>query len=41
MRIGLDSELRYEVRDTGARPLVFEPDIDWSTFTEPNIINAY
>ena len=36
--ISIDSELRYT-----APPdvLVFEPRVDWSTFTEPNIIHHY
>lgn len=38
MRIRVDSELRYEC--DGA-PMLFEPRVDWSTFTEPNIINRY
>ena len=39
----LDSDLRYQVRDAdeGAEPLVFQPLIDWTTFTEPNIIDAF
>jgi len=41
MRIELDSELKYRVVDDGADPLVFSPHINWATFTEPNIIDAY
>ena len=41
MHITLDSELRYSVNEEGAEPLVFEPHINWETFTEPNIIHAY
>jgi hypothetical protein len=41
MHITLDSELRYSVNEKGAEPLVFEPHINWETFTEPNIIHAY
>jgi hypothetical protein len=37
----LDSELRYQVASEGAEPLLFEPSIDWATFTAPNIIHAY
>jgi hypothetical protein len=36
----VDSELRYSVEED-AEPLVFEPHINWETFTEPNIIHAY
>jgi hypothetical protein len=41
MQIELDSELQYRVKDEGAEPLVFEPLIDWQTFAEPNIIDAF
>jgi hypothetical protein len=41
MQIEVDSELRYRVKDEEAEPLVFQPLIDWQTFTEPNIIDAY
>ena len=41
MRITVDSDMRYEVHNPGADPLVFMPDVDWQTFTEPNIIHAY
>jgi hypothetical protein len=41
IRLEVDSELSFRVLEGGPRPLVFEPDIDWSTFSEPNIINAY
>ncbi|MFQ5595473.1 MAG: hypothetical protein ACE5HA_15100 [Anaerolineae bacterium] len=41
MRIAVDSGMRVSVHDEVARPLVFLPDIDWKTFSEPNIIDAY
>lgn len=41
MRIEVDSELRCRVEDAGAEPLVFQPQINWATFSEPNIIAAY
>jgi hypothetical protein len=41
MHITVDSDMRYEAHDAGADPLVFMPDVDWQTFTEPNIIHAY
>ena len=41
MRIELDNKLRRRAYDEGAEPLVFTPNIDWATFTEPNIIHAY
>jgi len=41
MHIDLDSELKYRVREKDARPLMFEPRVDWDTFEEPNILHAY
>lgn len=41
MNITLDSELDYPVKNKESSPYIFEPDIDWKTFTEPNIIHAY
>lgn len=37
----VDSEMSYEVHSPGANPLVFQPQINWKTFTDPNIIDAY
>jgi hypothetical protein len=43
LHLTIDSDLRYQVRgaDAGAEPLVFQPLIDWATFTDPNIIHAF
>lgn len=41
MVIVVDSELDHRIERGGARPLVFEPEIDWSTFSEPTIIDGY
>jgi len=41
MRIEMGSELKYRVADEEAEPLVFVPHVNWVTFTEPNIIDAY
>ena len=41
MNIEVDSELRCRVGEEGVEPLVFQPHINWATFTEPNIIHAY
>lgn len=41
LHITLDSSLRYHVHNEGAQPLVFEPHVEWATFTEPNIIHAF
>jgi len=37
----VDSELNYRIERGGPTPLVFEPDIDWSTFKDPTIIDGY
>ena len=39
----IDSDLRYQVHnaDAGAQPLVFQPLIDWATFTDATIIDAF
>ena len=41
MTIIIDSEMEFSVSDKGAEPLVFMPQVDWETFAEPNIIDAY
>ena len=41
MQLTVDSNLRYQVHNETAQPLVFEPNVDWATFTEPNIIRAF
>ena len=41
LHIGLDSNLAFEVHNKGASPMLFEPQVDWRTFEEPNIIDAY
>jgi hypothetical protein len=41
IRITVDSDLKYSIDDEGEPPLVFEPHVDWETFTESNIIRAY
>ena len=41
MRLTIDSDLNHGVGAGRAGPLVFEPEVDWSTFTEPNITRAY
>jgi hypothetical protein len=41
LQITLDSEMSFRVQTEGAEPLIFEPQINWPEFTEPNIINAY
>jgi len=33
--------MQVSVRESGANPLVFIPDIDWENFTEKTIIDSY
>jgi len=37
----VDSELNYRIEKGGPSPLVFEPEIDWSEFKDPTIIDGY
>lgn len=41
MRIHLDSAMRFDVDESDAEPLLFEPDVDWRTFKGANILDAY
>ena len=41
LRLTVDSDLGYEIHNDGAEPLVFEPHVDWSALTAPNIIDFY
>ena len=41
MRLIAGSDLKHQIADGSARPLLFEPEIDWATFAEPNITQAY
>jgi len=41
MHITIDSNMQVSVRESGANPLVFIPDIDWENFTEKTIIDSY
>ncbi len=41
LRLTVDSELRFRLRDDKAEPLVFSPQVDWATFEEPNITHAF
>jgi hypothetical protein len=38
IKIELNSEMKYQVDQEGANPLVFHPQIDWESFSKPNII---
>ncbi len=41
IQLAVDSNMQYWVKTAEAQPLIFEPDLNWATFTEPNIIHAY
>ncbi len=41
MHFMVDSDLQVSVREAGANPLVFLPDVDWSMFTGRTIIDSY
>jgi hypothetical protein len=41
LHITVTSDMTYQVKEKGARPLLFEPNVNWDNFTEPNIIHAY
>jgi hypothetical protein len=41
LHIEVDSALQCRVAEARAEPLVFLPQINWATFTDSNIIDAY
>ena len=41
MHFAIDSQMRVSIRESGAHPLVFMPDIDRNTFSERTIIHSY
>ena len=41
MEFIIDSELRHRIVKGGPAPLIFEPEIDWSRFKDPTIIDGY
>jgi len=41
LHLTIDSDMQVSVREAGAQPLVFLPDVDWKNFSEPNIIDSY
>ncbi len=41
MHFTVDSDMQVSTREAGAKPLVFLPDVDWSTFAERTIIDSY
>jgi len=41
VHLAVDSKMQVSVREDEATPLVFMPDIDWRSFAERTIIDAY
>jgi hypothetical protein len=41
MHVEIDSDLTYSVRDEGADPLVFVPEVDLYKLEEPSIIESF
>jgi hypothetical protein len=41
LHIEIDRGNRCQVREAGAAPLLFEPQIDWDRFTKRHIIDDY
>ena len=41
MHIEIDSELNYRVREQGAYPMVFVPDLDFRKLTDPSITDVF
>ncbi len=41
LTIDVDDQLKWTVRQAGASPLLFEPDVAWSSFHGANIIHDY
>ena len=41
LHLTLDSTLAWSVQEQEAKPLVFEPDVDFAHLTAPNIIADY
>jgi hypothetical protein len=37
----VNAEGEVAVREKGARPLLFEPEIDWERFTKPHILDDF
>jgi hypothetical protein len=41
MRIEIDSELNYSVREDGAAPIIFIPQVDFQKLEDPSIIDSF
>ena len=41
MHIEIDSDLNYSVKEEGADPVIFIPEIDFKELEDPSIIEAF
>ena len=41
LEIVVSSDMKIVSVSEGAAPMVFQPNVDWASFDEPNIIHAY
>jgi hypothetical protein len=41
IEIKMDSDMNYKVTQENADPLIFHPQIDWGSFSAPNIISQF
>lgn len=41
LQLQIDSDMKCRVLTAGADPYVFEPHIDWQSFSAPSIIHDY
>jgi len=41
MHIEIDSELSYRVREEGADPIIFIPQVDFHKLEDPSIIDSF
>jgi hypothetical protein len=37
----LDSNMNFRISPEDAEPLIFSPQVDWASFSDPNIIQAF
>jgi hypothetical protein len=41
LHLQVDNELRYEVQETGAAPMIFAPMVDFDRLEDPSIIDVF
>ena len=41
LHIEIDSDMNYRCRESGCRPMIFVPEVDFSRLKDPNIIEAF